>query len=78
MNTTALDKARAAKIEIAELLRDIPELAGIGITRVGGGYGVKVNLSATPKRTLPLPTELRGVPIQCEVVGRIAKRHPTA
>ena len=43
-NTTTLEEARAAKPKAAALLSALP-VVGIGITRIGGGYGLKVNLS---------------------------------
>lgn len=76
MNTTTLDQARAAKPRVHELLRDVLPLAGVGITRVGEGYAVKVNLSAAPGDGIDLPTEVDGVPILFEVVGQVRKRDP--
>jgi hypothetical protein len=69
---STLEEARAAKAKAAQLLRALP-LVGIGITRIGEGYGVKVNLSRSIC-TDQLPTEVDGVPIQAEVVGEIRKR----
>ncbi len=74
MNTTSLDQARAAKPRVRDLLRGVPQLTGVGITRVGDGYAVKVNLSAPPNAELDLPGEIDGVPIRVEVVGRVTKR----
>ena len=74
MNTCSLDKARAAKVRVQDLLVGTPELTGIGIARIGGGYGVKVNLSSEPGTALQLPEEVDGVLVRVEVVGRIKKR----
>ncbi|MBI2431561.1 MAG: hypothetical protein HYV26_01675 [Candidatus Hydrogenedentes bacterium] len=74
MNTCSIDKARAAKPRVQDLLRGVPQLAGVGITRVEKGYGVKVNLSAEPAAGVQVPTEVDGVPVRVEVVGRISKR----
>ncbi len=74
MNTITLDQARAAKPRVHELLRDVPQLAGVGITRVGEGYAVKVNLSAASEDGIDLPTEVDGVPIRIEIVGQVRKR----
>ena len=74
MNTASLDSARAAKARVADMLRDVPELAGVGITRIDEGYAVKVNFSSDPSGGVELPTEVDGVPVRIEVVGRIKKR----
>ena len=67
-----LDEVRAAKTQAHALLADFP-VVGVGITRIGDGYGLKVNLSAKVARG-QLPETVAGVPIQVEVVGTIAKR----
>jgi hypothetical protein len=69
---STLEEARAAKAKAAQLLCALP-VVGIGITRVGEGYGVKVNLSRSVCAD-QLPTEVDGVPIHAEVVGEIRKR----
>ena len=74
MKTCSLDQARAAKVHVLQILRDAPGLAGVGITRIGRGYGVKVNLSSMPRGDLGLPAEVDGVPVRLEVVGRIRKQ----
>ena len=63
-----------AKLQVRDLLQGVPELGGVGITRVDGGYAVKVNLSAPPQAEINLPGEIDGVPIRVEVVGRVTKR----
>ncbi|HEX8151641.1 MAG TPA: hypothetical protein VF698_00885, partial [Thermoanaerobaculia bacterium] len=65
----ARDDARAAKHKAAELLRDLPQLAGLGITKVGKRYAVKLNLTAEAE--IELPDEIDGVPLKVEVVGKI-------
>lgn len=74
MNSTTLSQARAAKPRVHELLRGTPQLAGVGITRLGEGYAVKVNFSEPPGNDFAVPTELDGVPIRVEVVGYVTKR----
>jgi hypothetical protein len=74
MNTTGLDEARAAKQRAKAIFADEPSVVGIGITRVGDGYGVKVNLDASPSPDAKLPETIDGVPIRIEVVGPIRKR----
>jgi len=71
-NTATLEQARAAKPKAAALLAALP-VVGVGITRIGNGYGLKVNLS---KRVADdaVPEDMDGVPIKTEVVGEIHKR----
>ena len=72
--TCSLDEARAVKASAAAAFGRLAEVAGVGNTRVGDGYGVKVNLSRPPD-TPGLPTEIDGVPIQVEIVGPIRKQN---
>ncbi len=65
-----LDQARAAKPRAVVVLAAFP-VVGIGITRVGEGYGLKVNLSEACDS---VPAEIDGVPLKSEVVGKIVKR----
>lgn len=69
---STLEEARAAKAKAMQLLNDLP-LVGIGITRVGEGYGLKVNLSKSVGKE-KMPTHVDQVPIVTEVVGEIRKR----
>lgn len=68
---TTLEQARAAKVRAVEELAALP-VVGIGITRVGDGYGLKVNLGADP--TGEVPTTVAGVPVKVEVVKKIRKQ----
>lgn len=72
MNTCTLEQARAAKQKARTVLGATD--AGVGITRVDAGYGLKVNLQRPPAR--PLPTSVDGVPLQVEIVGPIRKHRP--
>ena len=55
-------------------------VVGIGINRVAGGFGVKVNLSEPAPPDADLPETIDGVPVHVEVVGalRSADRSPDA
>ena len=72
MKPRTLEEARAAKPEAASLFGSMATVVGVGITRVGEGYGLKVNLREQAKG--PLPAEVAGVPVQVEVVGAIRKQ----
>jgi len=74
MKTTGLVEARAAKERAKAIFASKPSVVGIGITRVGDRYGVKVNLDAPPAPDANLPESIDGVPIRIEVVGPIRRR----
>jgi hypothetical protein len=74
MNRTSLDEARTAKAKVLAAFRDDPSVVGVGITRIGEGYGVKLNLESPPAPDANLPKDIDGVPIRVEVVGTIRKR----
>ncbi len=71
---TDIEKARAAKAKFLGRFAGLTQLNGVGITRVGGGFGVKVNLSEKPASGTELPQDIDGVPIVVELVGKISKR----
>ena len=74
MSTTTLDQARSAKTKAAKVFCRKGNVVGIGITQIGGGYGVKVNIREAPEAGVDWPDSVEGVPVQVEVVGRITKR----
>jgi hypothetical protein len=71
---STLEQARAAKEEALALFSRFARVVGVGITRVGSGYAVKVNLASPPDATVQLPASVQGVPVRVEVVGTIRKR----
>jgi hypothetical protein len=71
---TNIERARAAKDAVLARLGGLSQVNGVGITRVGQGYGVKVNLAEHPDPGTELPEEIDGVPVVTELVGRISKR----
>jgi hypothetical protein len=68
-----IGRARAAKAKVAKLVGRHPDVTGIGIARIEGGFGVKLNLV---RGTLAdrVPSEIDGVPVRVETVGRVSKR----
>jgi hypothetical protein len=74
MNRTTLREARTAKAKVVAAIADDASVVGVGITRIGDGYGVKLNLEAPPAPDANLPEDVDGVPIRIEVVGTIRKR----
>lgn len=69
----SLEQARAAKLRAKKLLPTLASVVGIGIIRLDGGYGVKVNLGTPLAPGVTLPSEVDGVPVRFEVTGSIAK-----
>ena len=69
-----LERARAAKERAKVLFARKASVVGIGINRVGDGFGVKVNLANPPPPDADLPETIDGVPVLVEVVGTIRKR----
>jgi hypothetical protein len=73
-NGPTLEEARAAKARALELFAALAPVVGVGITRIGEGYGVKVNLREPPVPGVTFPDAVDGVPVRVEVVGAIRKR----
>jgi hypothetical protein len=69
-----IERARAAKSVALARLGGMPQVNGVGITRVGAGFGVKVNLAAQPDPETQVPEEIDGVPVVTELIGQISKR----
>ena len=69
-----LEQARAAKKSAAALLADLPGVVGLGITKIGEDYALKLNLGAPLPSGISVPERIGGVPVRVEVVGRITKR----
>lgn len=69
-----IDQARAAKEHAKAALALVPGVVGIGLTRVGDDYALKVNLRAALPEGMDLPATIAGVPLQVEVVGSIRRR----
>jgi hypothetical protein len=73
MANPTLQEARAVKPRVRALFAEHGEVLGVGITRMGDAYGVKVNLRAAPVSGVRLPESIDGVPIKMEVVGTVRK-----
>jgi len=61
MPPVTLEKAQAAKKTALRLLETVESVVGVGITRLGGNYAVKVNLSGpvAPGTLVPQDTVSR-------------------
>jgi hypothetical protein len=71
-----LDRARRAKEALARSVGARDEVNGVGITRSGDGYGVRVNVRDDAPDDLDLPSEVEGVPVEVVRVGPIRKQGP--
>lgn len=69
-----LQQARAAKEAAKSELAALPGVVGVGITKVGEDYALKVNLSAPLPAGITAPERIGDVPVRLEVVGIIRKR----
>jgi hypothetical protein len=73
MDGTNLDRARAAKERAKAAFAKKASVVCVGITKIDGGYGVKINLGEPPPPDADLPEAIDGVPVRVEVVGTIRK-----
>jgi hypothetical protein len=69
-----LEAARAAKGKARTVFARYGHVNGVGITRKGDDYAVKVNLSSDPDAPCEYPEEIDGVPVVVHVVGPIHKQ----
>jgi hypothetical protein len=76
MGQVSLERARQAKAEVLRRFGDMAGLVGVGITKIGGEYAVKVNLVGRSTRAKSLPDDIDGVAVQVEVVGQPRKLAP--
>jgi hypothetical protein len=68
-HSCTLEEARAAKGQAQAIFQSLAPVVGVGITKVGDAYGLKVNLQAPPPEGTRLPGDVDGVPVRVEVVG---------
>ncbi len=75
IETPGLEAARSAKALARTIFAAFAPVVGVGITRIAGVYGVKVNLRRGPAAGAVLPADIDGVPVRVEVVGPVTKRN---
>ncbi len=73
MNGATLEQARAAKLDAAKLFERSGQLASIGLTRVGVGWGVALHFRKLPKDVV-IPECVGNVPLVVDVVGQVMFR----
>jgi hypothetical protein len=74
LGASTLDQARAMKTKALTAFGHLP-VVGVGITRIGNGYGLKINLESAPATGTTIPGDVEGVPVKVEVVGEIGKHN---
>lgn len=63
--------ARSAKASALKRFKPIADVQGVGITRIAGAYGLKINIRRPIASGIDVPREIDGVPVRVEVVGVI-------
>ena len=69
MPRKSIERARAAKQPARRGFSKIARVVGVGLTRVGEDYAVKINLDAAPGPGAVVPTRIDGVLVCVEVTG---------
>jgi hypothetical protein len=72
---SSIDDARLAKQALKSSLRSLDGVVGIGLTRAGAGYALKVNVQAALANKIP--SQCAGVPVVVEVVGAVRAQRPS-
>lgn len=66
-----LQRARAAKARAVRQFEKLPDVNGIGLTRRGDDFALKINFEREPK--VEIPRRIDDVDVVVEVVGKIRK-----
>jgi len=69
----SIEDARRVKSVAGDTARLAADVVGVGLTKVGESYAVKINLANPPAFGVFLPASIDGVPLIYEVTGRIRK-----
>jgi hypothetical protein len=70
----AIEDARRVKSIAGATARKVAHVAGVGVTKVGGSYAIKVNLAGPLATGVSLPAMIEGVPVVYEVTGLPVKQ----
>ena len=73
-DTGKLHAAREAKEKAKTIFSRHGLVNGIGLTRVGERYAVKVNFESEPHDQASMPKEIEGVPVVVQVIGTLHKQ----
>ncbi len=69
-----LAQARVARKRAKDELSALPGVTAVGISKVGDDYVLKVNLREPLPAGIVAPTQIAGVAVLCEVIGRVTRR----
>ncbi len=69
-----LDAARGAKEKVKQIFSQFGTVNGIGLTRMGEHYAIKVNFESEPHDQDHMPCEVEGVPVVVRVIGSLHKQ----
>lgn len=69
-----LEEARAAKKAALGVFGRLTKVSGVGITRSGAGYGLKINVQNPLPAAVAVPESIGHVPVRVEVTGPVRKR----
>lgn len=65
-----LAAANAAKLLVRSAFRDLGRVVGVGVTKIGADYALKVNLERQPPAGSRIPPDIDGVPLKIEITGQ--------
>ena len=71
MPHTTLEQALAAQPAALHLFQRLGSVTGIGVTRLGDDYAIKVNLREPIRAGVDVPAHIDGVPLHIHVTGEI-------
>jgi hypothetical protein len=74
MPNETLDAAREAKEKAKTIFSRHGTVNGIGLTRMGERYAVKVNFESEPQDRASMPRDIGGVPVVVQVIGALHKQ----
>ena len=69
-----LEAARKVKERAKEIFSRYGSVNGIGLTKLGERYAVKVNFEFEPIDRASLPQNVEGVPVVVQVIGPLRKQ----
>lgn len=67
-------EAREAKEKAKSIFAQYGSVNGVGLTRQGDCYAIKVNFESEPRDRAQMPQEIEGVPVIIQVIGAIRKQ----
>jgi hypothetical protein len=69
-----LNAARGAKEKAKQIFSQFGTVKGIGLTKMGERYAVKINFESEPHDRDRMPREVEGVPVVVQITGPLRKQ----